>query len=122
MVRKQPPQWVHQDNSTISIKKDIEAKYFHNSAARKLNLFSKEKDCYVTTQSRPYGLPTEEEVRQSVLLNNFKSDGDIISWFVNNRDNKYGVPQEVQEIINKEYRQQEEKESVLEEYRQQAAQ
>ncbi|KAI7888710.1 ClpP/crotonase-like domain-containing protein [Mucor mucedo] len=118
MVRKQTPQWVHQTNSTIDRQKDIIAKYFVGPPVKTLKLASK-GDYYTSTQARPYGLPTEEEVRQTMLLNNFRSDGDIISWFVKNRNNKFGVEQEVAEIIKREYRWQENE--VVEELRQQAA-
>lgn len=120
MVRKQSPRWVHQENATINLQKEIVAKYFQGSPIKTLILDSK-RDCYFSTQSRPYGLPTEEEVRQAILLNNFNSDADIISWFVKNRDNKYGVRQEVQEILKKEHKFKNDEEVIVEEYRQHAA-
>lgn len=113
MVRKQAPQWVHQTNATIDRQKDIVAKYFQGPPVKTLKLESK-GDYYTSTQARPYGLPTQEEVRQTMLLNNFRSDGDIISWFVKNRNNKFGVRQEVEEIIKREYRWQENEETVEE--------
>ncbi|KAI8080422.1 ClpP/crotonase-like domain-containing protein [Thamnidium elegans] len=99
VVKKQEAKWTISDPYEIDLERDIEIKYIYANAKRKLDLFSTERDCYSTTQCREYGLPSDTEVALVKQCYDLKTDQALISWFVNNRNNKYGVQQEVKEII-----------------------
>ncbi|KAI9269462.1 ClpP/crotonase-like domain-containing protein [Helicostylum pulchrum] len=99
VFKKQEAKWTISDPYEVDVERDIEIQYIYANAKRKLDLFSKERDCYSTTQCREYGLPSETEVALAKQCYDIKTDQDLISWFVNNRNNKYGVRQEVGEII-----------------------
>lgn len=100
MVKKQTPQWTHSNFSTIDIEADVCVKYIYANTKRHLNFLS-ERDINLAPQSRKYGLPSEYEViRAKAYEEDIQSDQDLIKWFVDKRNNKYGVKQEVMEIIN----------------------
>ncbi|KAI8079471.1 ClpP/crotonase-like domain-containing protein [Thamnidium elegans] len=100
MIKKKPPQWSRQSFSQVDLEKDILLKYFQTNM-RELVFFSQDRDCYSTKQCREYGLPSEKEVRIAKIHNNLKSDKDVVSWFINKRNNKFGVRQEVEEIVSR---------------------
>ncbi|KAI9262855.1 ClpP/crotonase-like domain-containing protein [Helicostylum pulchrum] len=100
MFKKRPPQWSRQNFSQVDLEQDILSKYFQSNM-RELEFFSQDRDCYSTKQCREYGLPSEKEVHIAKIHNNLKTDNDVVSWFINKRNNKFGVRQEVEEIVSR---------------------
>ncbi|KAI9253333.1 ClpP/crotonase-like domain-containing protein [Helicostylum pulchrum] len=102
VIHKKPPRWPRLSYANVDFKTDILEKYIDADVERALKVTSDKKDCYFTTQGRKFGLPTKEEVRQAKHENNLHSDESVIAWFINHRNNKYGIREEVKEILVRE--------------------
>ncbi|KAI9253331.1 ClpP/crotonase-like domain-containing protein [Helicostylum pulchrum] len=94
--------WSRKDCYAVNFEKDILGRYFNTEAKETLKLTSNNEDRYFTTQGRRFGLPTEGEVKRAKQGNNLDSDESIVAWFINQRNNKYGVREEVEEILARE--------------------
>ncbi|GAA5814944.1 hypothetical protein MFLAVUS_008447 [Mucor flavus] len=99
VIHKRPSRWSRPSYTDVNFKTDILERYIDADVERALKVTSDKKDCYFTTQGRKFGLPTEEEVKRAKRENNLDSDESIIAWFINQRNDKYGVREEVKEIL-----------------------
>ncbi|KAG2234841.1 hypothetical protein INT48_000504 [Thamnidium elegans] len=102
VIYKKSSRWSRLNYTNIDFEIDILEKYIDADVEKALKVTSDKKDCYLTTQGRKFGLPTGEEVRRAWRKNNLDSDESIVFWFIHRRNNKYGVAEEVKEILAQE--------------------
>lgn len=78
-------------------------RYINADIEQTLYLEGEEREICFNAPYQRRGLPTEDEVAQAKCKNNLQTDEDIIAWFIDRYNNKYGVRQEVEEILRKYY-------------------
>ncbi|GAA5795986.1 hypothetical protein HPULCUR_001351 [Helicostylum pulchrum] len=101
MAKERAPQWSRTNYSDVDFKKDVLDRYINADIKQTLYLESDEREIYFDARYRERGLPTEEEVKQVKYGSNLRTNEEIIACFVDLYNNKYGVRQEVEEILKK---------------------
>lgn len=101
MGKEQAPRWSRTNNSDVDFKKDILDRYINADIKQTLYFESDEREIYFNEPYRGRGLPTEEEVKKAKYESNLRTNEDVIACFVDLYNNKYGVRQEVEEILKK---------------------
>ncbi|KAG1461057.1 hypothetical protein G6F46_005755 [Rhizopus delemar] len=96
VVHKQIPKWNPKRLEDADID-DIRVKFFYANVKRQLN-FMNSRDFHHFPYAR-YGLPTEEEILEVRSKYNLTSVQDTVAWFQENRKDKYGVREKVEDVL-----------------------
>ncbi|KAI8062004.1 ClpP/crotonase-like domain-containing protein [Thamnidium elegans] len=101
MGKERAPQWSRTNYFAVDFKKDIMDRYINADIKQTLYLEGDKREFYFNAPYRGRGLPTEEEMKQVKYESNLITNEAVIAWFIDRYNNKYGVRQEVEEILKK---------------------
>ncbi|KAL0581251.1 hypothetical protein ABG067_008467, partial [Albugo candida] len=95
IIEKRRPQW---NPAKIEDVKNIEIDFFSPVAVApkyRSDLDFKQRKCEM------FLLPTAQQVQEIKSKHGLKSNSDIIKWFVNDREQKFGVREKVTDILKR---------------------
>lgn len=99
IIHKQAPKWNPSRLEDLDLDEDIRVRFFHANVARRLN-FMNTQDCYRLPYEK-YALPSEKEIFEVRSKHNLSTVRDTVAWFEEDRKDKYGVREKVEDVLNR---------------------
>ncbi|CEI98658.1 hypothetical protein RMCBS344292_12762 [Rhizopus microsporus] len=99
IIHKQMPKWNPGKLEDLDLDEDIRVRFFHANVARRLN-FMNTQDCYRLPYEK-YALPSEKEIFEVRSKRNLSTVRDTVAWFEEDRKDKYGVREKVEDVLNR---------------------
>jgi hypothetical protein len=79
---------------------DILFKYFYANCRRQSLNFFTDRDHHKSKNSI-YKLPSEKDILHARNSNDLISDTDFIEWFVKEKNHKFGIREQAEDVINR---------------------